>query len=92
MVSKKDLDVNKNIISGWIVQGNTAFNKEQKETTSIILKFDDEPNSDVRGFVRSHGLRYNRFRSEWYGNVTNLDELKEALGKIKYELEVVGDY
>tara|TARA_B110000211_G_C13954197_1_gene497574 strand:- start:183 stop:656 length:474 start_codon:yes stop_codon:yes gene_type:complete len=86
---KKDLDDNENLLSAWIVKGNAAFNDESKKTTPIILKFDDEPNNDIRAFIRSHGLRFNRFRSEWYGNVAKFDELKNALGEIKYNLEVL---
>jgi hypothetical protein len=86
---KKDLDDNENLLSAWIVKGNAAFNAESKKTTPIILKFDDEPNNDIRAFIRSHGLRFNRFRSEWYGNVAKFDELKNDLGKIKYTLEVI---
>ena len=86
---KKDLDDNENLLSAWIVKGNAAFNAESKKTTPIILKFDDEPNNDIRAFIRSHGLRFNRFRSEWYGNVAKFDELKNSLGKIKYNLEVI---
>jgi hypothetical protein len=61
---KKDLGDNENLLFGWIVKGNAAFNAESKKTKHIILKFDDEPNNDIRDFIRSHGLRFNRFRSE----------------------------
>ena len=86
---KKDLDDNENLLSGWIVKGNSAFNAEQKDTTPVILKFPEEPNSDIRALVRSHGLRFNSFRSEWYGNALRLEELKTSLGKIQYNLEVI---
>ena len=86
---KKELDGNENLVSNWIIQGNAAFNAERKETVAVILKFSDEPNSDIREFIRSYGLRFNRFRSEWYGNVINLDELKMKLGKIQYNLEII---
>jgi hypothetical protein len=86
---KKDLDANENLLSDWIVKGNSAFNAEQKDTTAVILKFPEEPNSDIRAFVRSHGLRFNSFRSEWYGNALRLDELKSSLGKIQYNLEEI---
>jgi hypothetical protein len=86
---KKQLDDNKNILSGWIVKGNAAFNAESKKTTPIILKFDDEPNKDIRAFIRSHGLRFNRFRQEWYGNAYRIEELKTSLGKIQYNLEEI---
>ena len=86
---KEQLDDNQHLLSGWIVKGNSAFNTENKRATPVILKFDDEPNSDIRAFIRSHGLRFNRFRSEWYGNVAKFDELKNSLGKIKYNLEII---
>ena len=88
---KKDLDDNENLVSGWIVKGNSAFNKEKQEATPIILKFGDESNKDIRDFIRSHGLKYNKFRSEWYGGVKNIDDLKSSLGKIKYDLEIIED-
>lgn len=86
---KKELDDNEDLVSNWIVHGNAAFNTERKETVAVILKFGDEPNPATREFIRSYGLRFNRFRSEWYGNVINLDELKTKLGKIQYNLEII---
>jgi hypothetical protein len=90
---KKDLDANENLLSKWIVEGQAAFNAEKRKTTAVILKFDDQPTSDIREFIRSHGLRFNRFRKEWYGNIpsTRLEELKNSLGKIKYNLEIIDD-
>ena len=88
---KKDLSADENVISGWIVKGNAAFNKEQKETTAVICKFANEPVKEIRDSIRSLGLRFNRFRSEWYGNINNPDELKNRLGKTKYNLEIIDD-
>jgi hypothetical protein len=86
---KKDLDDNENLLAGWIIKGNAAFNTETKDTIAVILKFPEEPNSDIRAFVRSHGLRFNSFRQEWYGNAYRIEELKTSLGKIKYDLEEI---
>ncbi len=88
---KKDLDDNDNLVSGWIVKGNAAFNKEKQNATPVILKFDDAPNKDIRDFIRSHGLKYNKFRKEWYGSIKDIDGLKSSLGKIKYDLEIIED-
>ena len=88
---KKDLDANENLVSGWIVKGNAAFNKEKQIATPVILKFDDAPNKDIRDFIRSHGLKYNKFRKEWYGSIKDIDGLKSSLGKIKYDLEIIED-
>lgn len=86
---KKQIEANENIISKWIVDGNQQLNKEKKDVKSVIIKFDEELHSDTREFIRSHGLRFNRFRKEWYGNTSRLEELKKSLGKIKYELEII---
>ena len=88
---KKDLDANENLLAAWVVKGNAAFNAETKNSTPVILKFADEPNKDIREFIRSHGLHFNRFRSEWYGEIKDIDELKNSLGKIKYDLEIIED-
>lgn len=86
-----ELKNNDSIRSAWTIKGNAAFNKEKKDKTPAILKFETEPNSDIRDFIRSCGLHYNRFRREWYGMVTNLKNLKSELNNqsYKYELEVI---
>jgi len=86
---KKQIEDNENIISRWIVDGNKQLNKEKKDVKAIILKFEEELHSDTKEFIRSHGLRFNRFRKEWCGNTSRLEELKKALGKIKYEIEII---
>lgn len=86
---KKQIEADENIISRWIVEGNKQLNKEKKKTTAVILKFPEEPNKDIRDFIRSHGLRFNSFRKEWCGNTSRLKELQKSLGKIKYELEII---
>lgn len=80
---------NGSLLSNWTAIGKTAFDEESAKTTPVILKFDDQPDSDIPSLIRSHGLRFNRFRQEWYGNVAKIDELKNALGKIKYNLEII---
>jgi hypothetical protein len=48
-----DLKNNDSIRSAWNVKGQTAFNKEKQDKTPVILKFETEPNSDIRDFIRS---------------------------------------
>lgn len=90
---KEQLTDDENIVSSWIIHGNAAFNKEKLNTTAIILKFANEPIKEIRDFIRSLGLCFNRFRREWYGNVLNLDDLKNKLGNgnIDYDIEII-DY
>jgi hypothetical protein len=86
-----DLKNNDTIRSAWTIKGNSAFNIEKKDKTPVILKFITEPDSNLRSFIRSCGLHYNRFREEWYGMAANLKNLKSELANqsAKYELEVI---
>ncbi len=86
---KKELDDNDNIMSSWVVKGNNAFNEEKESTIPIILKFSDEPGKDIRDFLRSRSLRFNKFRKEWYGEVKDISELKNNLPQTKYDLEII---
>jgi len=86
-----ELKNNDSIRSAWNSKGSAAFNKEKQDKTPVILKFETEPSTDTRDFVRSCGLHYNRFRQEWYGFVNNLKNLKSKLqtSSCKYNIEVI---
>jgi len=86
-----ELKNNDSIRNAWNSKGQAAFNKEKQDKTPLILKFEDEPSSDTRDFIRSCGLHYNRFRQEWYGFVNNLQNLKSKLQNCssKYNIAVI---
>lgn len=86
-----ELKNNDSIRAAWTIKGNSALNKEKKDKAPVILKLETEPNNDIRDFIRSCGLHYNRFRGEWCGMVTNLKHLKSELNSqsCKYEIEVI---
>ena len=86
---KKDLDADDKIISSWIVKGNSAFNKEKQEKTPVICKFPDQPSKEMRDYMRSLGMRFNKFRAEWYGHINNPDDLKDKLAATEHELEII---
>lgn len=90
LLSLKDaLEKDDAIQAIWVVKGNAAFNREQQEKVAIILKLEEETESNIRELLRDHGLMWNKFRNEWYGYTTDLDSLKESLGSIKYNLEII---
>ncbi len=86
-----ELKNNDPIRSAWTIKGNSALNKEKKDKVPVILKLATEPSKEIRDFIRSCGLHYNRFRKEWYGMVTNLKNLKSELdnNSCKYEIEII---
>jgi hypothetical protein len=71
----------------WTKLGKMEFDREQKNKHPVILKFNKQPDSELRQIIRNHGLKWNRVRQEWYGEILNIDDLKNNLGSVKYELE-----
>ena len=85
----KQLNEIPDIQSEWSKNGSHAFHTEQKDFTAVILKLHHEPKKNIRDSLRSFGLKFNRFRQEWYGNVQLIDQLKLTLKNIKHELEML---
>lgn len=84
-----ELKNNDSIRSAWSIKGNSAFNKEKQDTKPVILSFTSEPIKEVRDNIRSLGLRFNKFRKEWCGNVKDMEELKTCVSECKHELEIL---
>lgn len=85
----QELETNVAIKDQWTIVGREKFDQEQKDKHAVILKFEQEPAKDIRDSVRCHGLKWNRLRQEWYGYCTDVDALKNDLGKIQYKLEEI---
>lgn len=78
-----------NIKAYWTKIGSEKFDLEQSEFTPVIIKFDQQPEKNIRDTLRSHDLKWNKFRSEWYGNVVNLQQLKTDLASVKHDIEII---
>ena len=81
------LDANQAIKQEWTRIGKTKLDQEQTNKHAVILKFEQEPNSDIRTIVRNHGLKWNKVRSEWYGYCANVNSLTNDLGATQYQIE-----
>ena len=86
---KEQINSNDQIIAAWIVKGDKAFNAEKRTSIPVICKFNSEPIKDIRDAIRSLGLRWNRFRQEWYGNIQNISALKKTIENTQHELEIL---
>lgn len=86
---KHSLDKDHNLKEQWTKLGKTAFDKEEKSRTAIILKTTEKPDPETRTRIRSHGLKWNQLRGEWYGYVTDTDSLKQALTEVEHQLEII---
>ena len=83
------LETNQTVKDEWTRIGKAKLDQEQTNKHAVILKFEQEPNSDIRTIVRNHGLRWNKLRKEWYGFVSDLDSLKVELGTVTHNLEII---
>ena len=83
------LAANKVIKYEWTKIGKTKLDQEQINKHAVILKFEQEPSSEIRKVVRNHGLKWNKLRTEWYGYVNDLDSLKVELNTAAHNLEII---
>ncbi|MFU7501189.1 MAG: conjugal transfer protein TraD [Candidatus Tisiphia sp.] len=86
---KNSLTNQSDIQDQWTKTGKAAFDQEQQQKTAVILKLEEKPSLEIRGIIRSHSLKWNHLRNEWYGYVLDLKVLKDGLGNLKYDLQVV---
>ena len=83
------LETNQAIKEQWTEIGKTKLDQEQTNKHAVILKFEQEPSSEIRQAVRNHGLKWNKLRTEWYGYVSDLDSLKVELNTAAHNLEII---
>jgi hypothetical protein len=86
---KKQIEADENIISKWIVEGNKQINKEKKNTNAVILKFPEEPAKVIRDTIRKLGMRFNSFRKEWYGRVSDIGKLKSNIKDVEHDITII---
>jgi len=85
LLSLKESDIK----DQWTKTGKDALDQEQQQKTAVILKLDEKPSLEIRSHIRSHSLKWNHLRNEWYGYVLDLQDLKDGLGDMKYELQII---
>ena len=83
------LETDKSARDEWTRIGKAKFEQEERLKHKVILTFEQQPSSDIRQIIRNHGLKWNRVRQEWYGEVSDIDTLKEDLGTTEYKVEQI---
>lgn len=86
---KESLTNQADIKDQWTKTGKTAFEQEQQQKTAVILKLVEKPSLEIHSHIRSHSLKWNHLRNEWYGYVLDIQGLKNGLGGLKYELQII---
>jgi len=83
------LEAGSTIKDEWTKLGKFKFEQEKKDKTPLILKFIEEPSNKIRESIRNHGLKWNKFRSEWYGDCVDVDSLKNDLASTPHSIEIL---
>lgn len=86
---KESLTKQSDIEDQWTKIGKTSFDQEQQQKTAVILKLAEKPSLEIRSHIRKHLLKWNHLRNEWYGYVLDVQALKDGLGDLKYELQII---
>lgn len=84
------LESNQSIRDEWTKLGKTKLDQERQNKIALILKFEKQPDSEIRQSIRNCGLKWNKYREEWYGDISDLNSLKKDLGSLEYKLEIIG--
>ena len=58
------LETNQIIKDEWTKIGKTKLDQEQTNKHAVILKFEQEPSSEIRKVIRNHSLKWNKLRQE----------------------------
>ena len=73
------------IVKKWTQNGAETFEADNQESgEALILTFDSEPDRAVKIRIREAGLKWNRFRKEWYG-YGNHEEILKAFPEATVE-------
>lgn len=88
---KEELDANELVMAAWVVKGDKELNKEHMEAVPVILNFEMQPEKEIRDQIRSLGLKWNSFRSEWYGTINDVELLKKLVSSYKHKIEILSD-
>jgi hypothetical protein len=88
---KEQLKKTPEIKEAWINKGDQVFTAEQKLFTPVILTFESQPEKEIRDQIRSLGLRWNKFRKEWYGTTVDIAQLQNLVKEQNHHLEILND-
>ena len=84
------LESDQSIRDEWTKLGKTKLDQERQNKIALILKFEKQPDSEIRQSIRNYGLKWNKYREERYGDISDLNSLKKDLGSLEYKLEIIG--
>jgi hypothetical protein len=86
---KNNLAENPSLQQQWTGLGRDVLDKEEQTKQPVILTLTEKPSPEIRAIIRSHGLKWNILRAEWYGYVTDIDSLKNTIKDIDHNIQLI---
>ena len=70
---------NQKDVERWKEQAQSYSNESsERQMDSVVVSFAGDPSNEAKKLIKDFGLKWNRFRNEWYG-YASLDEVKSSL-------------
>lgn len=94
LIEIKNKSESEEILISWSKLGDEEFKKSNPSSDNekpIVIKFNEEPDNDIRKKLRSFGMRWNSVRKEWEGisDPTFIRAQLEGIEIILTELETI---
>ena len=79
------------IKQAWTETGSAEFEKENEGKAAVILSFETPPPEGIGKLLREYGLKWNRFRAEWYGYAAGPENLRSMLQEkgLAHKMEII---
>jgi hypothetical protein len=86
---KKAIGKDASILQEWQKNGEEIIKSEIKDKTPVVLKLTEKPDPEIRKKIRSHNLKWNALRQEWYRYVLDIPKIKQDLEGLNFNVEVL---
>jgi hypothetical protein len=88
LLSIADQMENEQSVEAWNKRSEKAESTSKQESEAIIVSFKEEPSTKAKSIIKKLGLKWNKFRSEWYG-YGDPSKVREELSEYGAEVESV---
>ncbi len=65
-------------VEKWKEKADQFQDKGEGKSDAVIVTFDKEPSTEAKAEIKKLGLRWNKFRNEWYG-YASINDAKSSL-------------
>lgn len=87
--AKEELDMKPQLREAYAKLGNLAFNRDKRGATKVILRFEEQPEGEVRKKIRELGMKWHFQAKEWHGHVKDVKDLRDIVRGMKCNMKTL---